>query len=250
VQNNTTLSGKVVLITGAARRLGAEIARTLHTHGMNLILHYRSSQQEAQQLQQELNNIRENSVVLIQTDLLHTAKLTSMVQKAEDVWGRLDILINNASSFFPTPLGTVDEHQWNDLIGTNLKAPFFLSQAAARSLSNTKGCIINIVDIHAERPLKTFAVYSIAKAGLVMLTKALARELGPNVRVNAIAPGVILWPERGIDDVTKQRIISRTALKREGSPKDVARAVLFLIRDADYTSGEVIRIDGGRALND
>lgn len=250
MQNNTTLSGKVVLITGAARRLGAEIARTLHTHGMNLILHYRSSQQEAQQLQQELNNIRENSVVLIQTDLLHTAKLTSMVQKAEDVWGRLDILINNASSFFPTPLGTVDEHQWNDLIGTNLKAPFFLSQAAARSLSNTKGCIINIVDIHAERPLKTFAVYSIAKAGLVMLTKALARELGPNVRVNAIAPGVILWPERGIDDVTKQRIISRTALKREGSPKDVARAVLFLIRDADYTSGEVIRIDGGRALND
>lgn len=250
MQNNTNLAGKVVLITGAARRLGAEIARTLHAQGMNLILHYRSSQQEAQQLQGELNTIREDSVVLIQADLLHTAKLASIVQKAEQVWSRLDVLINNASSFFPTPIGTVDEHQWNDLMGTNLKAPFFLSQAAARSLGNSKGCIINIVDIHAERPLKTYSVYSVAKAGLVMLTKALARELGSNVRVNAVAPGVILWPERGIDDVTKQRIISRTALKREGTPKDVARAVLFLIRDADYTSGEVIRIDGGRALND
>ena len=135
-------------------------------------------------------------------------------------------------------------------MGTNLKAPFYLSQAAARSLTSTRGCIINIVDVHAERPLKTYSVYSVAKAGLVMLTKALARELGPNVRVNAVAPGVILWPERGIDDVTKQRIISRTALKREGSPQDVARAVLFLIRDADYTSGEVIKIDGGRSLND
>lgn len=250
MQNDTSLAGKVVLITGAARRLGEVIARTLHTHGMNLILHYRSSKQEAHKLQQELNAVREDSVILIQADLLHTAKLNSVVQKAEDVWGRLDILINNASSFFPTPIGTVNEDQWNDLIGTNLKAPFFLSQAAARALHNTRGCIINIVDIHAERPLKTYAVYSMAKAGLVMLTKAMARELGPNVRVNAVAPGVILWPERGIDDVTKQRIISRTALKRQGNPKDVARAVLFLSRDADYTSGEVIRIDGGRALND
>ena len=250
VQNNTTLSGKVALVTGAARRLGAVIARTLHANGMNLILHYRSSQQDAQQLQQELNSIREDSVVLIQADLLHTTKLASIVQKAEHVWGRLDVLVNNASSFFPTPIGTVDEHQWNDLIGTNLKAPFYLSQAAARALTTAKGCIINIVDVHAERPLKTFSVYSVAKAGLVMLTKALARELGPHVRVNAVAPGVILWPEKGIDDVTKQRIISRTALKREGNPKDVARAVLFLIRDADYTSGEVISVDGGRSLND
>lgn len=250
MQNNTTLSGKVALVTGAARRLGAVIARTLHANGMNLILHYRSSQQDAQQLQQELNSIREDSVVLIQADLLHTAKLASIVQKAEHVWGRLDVLVNNASSFFPTPIGTVNEHQWNDLIGTNLKAPFYLSQAAARALTSAKGCIINIVDVHAERPLKTFSVYSVAKAGLVMLTKALARELGPHVRVNAVAPGVILWPEKGIDDVTKQRIISRTALKREGSPKDVARAVLFLIRDADYTSGEVISVDGGRGLND
>ena len=250
MQNNSALTGKVALITGAARRLGAVIARTLHANGMKLILHYRSSQTEAQQLQQELNGIRENSVVLIQADLLHTAKLTSIVQKAEHVWGRLDVLINNASSFFPTPIGTVDEQQWNDLIGTNLKAPFYLSQAATRALTNTKGCIINIVDVHAERPLKTYSVYSVAKAGLVMLTKALARELGPKVRVNAVAPGVILWPERGIDDVTKQRIISRTALKREGSPQDVARAVLFLIRDADYTSGDVIKIDGGRGLND
>jgi pteridine reductase len=250
VQNNTTLSGKVALVTGAARRLGAVIARTLHANGMNLILHYRSSQQDAQQLQQELNSIRADSVVLIQADLLHTTKLASIVQKAEHVWGRLDVLVNNASSFFPTPIGSVDEHQWNDLIGTNLKAPFYLSQAAARALTSAKGCIINIVDVHAERPLKTFSVYSVAKAGLVMLTKALARELGPHVRVNAVAPGVILWPEKGIDDVTKQRIISRTALKREGSPKDVARAVLFLIRDADYTSGEVISVDGGRGLND
>ena len=194
--------------------------------------------------------LKSEGCYLLFADLLHTAKLTSIVQKAEHVWGRLDVLINNASSFFPTPIGTVDEQQWNDLIGTNLKAPFYLSQAAARALTSTRGCIINIVDVHAERPLKTYAVYSIAKAGLVMLTKALARELGPSVRVNAVAPGVILWPERGIDDVTKQRIISRTALKREGSPQDVARAVLFLIRDADYTSGDVIKIDGGRGLND
>ena len=173
MQNNSALTGKVALITGAARRLGAVIARTLHANGMKLILHYRSSQTEAQQLQQELNGIRENSVVLIQADLLHTAKLTSIVQKAEHVWGRLDVLINNASSFFPTPIGTVDEQQWNDLIGTNLKAPFYLSQAAARTLTNSRGCIINIVDVHAERPLKTYSVYSVAKAGLVMLTKAL-----------------------------------------------------------------------------
>lgn len=249
MENNTLpLAGKVALITGAARRVGAVIARLLHSEGMNLVLHYHTSHEEARALQKELNDVRENSVVLVQTDLLNTAKLTSLVKNAEKSWGRIDTLINNASSFYSTPFNTVTEEQWEDLLGTNLKAPYFLCQAAAKSLVLHQGSIVNIVDVHAERPLKAYSAYSIAKAGLVMLTKALARELGPKVRVNAVAPGVILWPETGMDDVTKQRIISRTALKREGSPNDVARAVLFLIRDANYSSGEILRVDGGRGL--
>lgn len=251
MQDNTRSQDvKVALITGAARRIGDSIARILHAEGMNLVLHYHKSQQAAQKLQEELNDIRKESVVLIQCDLLETVKIAAMVKKAQKVWGRLDALVNNASTFYPTPIGTVTEEQWNDLVGTNMKSPFFLCQAASPFLIQSQGCIVNIVDIHAERPLKLHAVYSSAKAGLVMLTKALARDLGPHVRVNAVAPGAILWPERGIDDVTKQRIISRTTLKRQGRPEDVARAVLFLIRDADYTSGEIISVDGGRSLND
>ncbi len=243
------LRGRVILITGGVHRIGAVIARTLHAEGARLVLHYRGSRNAAHTLQNELNALRNDSVVLVRADLLDQAALPAVVADALATWGRLDVLINNASSFYPTQLGKTTETEWDDLVGTNLKAPFFLSQAAAPHLKEQHGCIINIADIHADRPLKRFPVYSIAKAGLVMLTKSLACEMGPEVRVNAIAPGAILWPERKIDEVTQQRIVSRTFLKRQGNPEDIARAALFLIRDADYTSGQVITVDGGRSLN-
>lgn len=240
---------KVAFITGGVKRLGAAIARQLHANGMDLALHYRHSETVAHALQAELHNQRSESVLLLQADLLHTAKLTRMMQQIIDHYGRLDVLVNNASSFYPTPLGEVEEPEWEDLLGTNLKAPFFLAQAAAPHLNATQGCIINLVDIHAERPLKLHSVYSIAKAGLVMLTKSLARELGPKVRVNAIAPGAILWPTHEMDEVTKQRIISSIPLKCHGEPADIAKTVTFLVQDAQYITGQVITVDGGRTLN-
>ncbi len=243
------LAGRVALITGAAHRIGAHTARALHREGVNLVLHYRSSAAAAQQLQNELNAQRADSVVLVRADLLDDDALPAIVRDAHSAWGRLDVLINNASSFYPTPIGSVTVAQWDDLLGSNLKAPFFLAQAAAPYLKASHGNIVNIVDIHADRPLKRYPVYSIAKAGLVMLTKALACELGPEVRVNAVAPGAILWPENDMDEVTKQRIVNRTFLKRQGSPEHIARAVLYLIRDAEYTSGQVLTVDGGRSLN-
>lgn len=244
------LDDKVALITGAAHRIGATTARTLHAQGMRLVLHYRGSREAAHALQDELNAQRPDTVTLLQADLLAAAGLPKLVKDAAAQWQRLDVLINNASTFYPTPVGTVTEEQWQDLVGTNLKAPFFLAQSAAPHLRKHNGCIINIVDIHADRPLREYPVYSIAKAGLVMLTKSLASELGPEVRVNAVAPGAILWPEKEeLDEVAKQRIISRTFLKRQGHPEDIARAVLFLIRDAGYMSGQVLTVDGGRSLN-
>jgi pteridine reductase len=243
------LTNKVALITGASRRIGATIARQLHAAGMKLALHYRHSEVAAHALQAELNNQRLGSVLLLQADLLQVPKTTSIIHQTIESYERLDVLINNASTFYPTPIGKVEENDWEDLLGTNLKAPFFLSQAAAPYLSATQGCIINLADIHGERPLKSHPVYSIAKAGLIMLTKTLARELGPQIRVNAIAPGAILWPENDMDDVTKQRMIYHTALKRHGTPEDIARTVLFLIREAGYMTGQVITIDGGRTLN-
>lgn len=242
------LTDKVALITGAAHRIGAETARTLHAEGMRLVLHYRASRDAALSLQQELNSQREDSVILVQADLLAIKGLPRLVEEAITAWGRLDVLINNASSFYKTDMGKVTEEDWNDLMGSNLKAPFFLSQAAAPYLQKQKGCIVNIVDIHGDRPLKHYPVYSMAKAGLVMLTKSLACELGPDVRVNAVAPGAIMWPEN-IDEVTKQRIISRTFLKRKGAPHDIAKAITYLIRDAGYVSGQIITVDGGRSLH-
>jgi len=246
---HTDITDKVALITGAARRIGAETAYLLHANGINLILHYRTSRESAQALQNKLNAIRKDSVILIQANLLDTHKLSAVVKEATSAWGKLDILINNASSFYATPIGSVTDNQWEDLIGTNLKAPFFLSQAAAPHLRMTHGCIVNIADIHADRPLKHYPIYSVAKAGLVMLTKSLACELGPEVRVNAIAPGAIIWPENTMDDITKQRILSRTYLKRQGNPENIANAVLFLVRDALYTTGNILNVDGGRSLN-
>ncbi len=239
---------KVALITGGSQRLGATTARTLHGSGINIVLHYRSSRESAQQLQKELNDIRENSVVLVQADLMSVKSVPALVKEAHNAWGRLDILINNASSFYRTPIGMADEKQWDDLFGSNAKAPFFLSQAAAPYLKENNGCIVNMVDIHAERPLKEHTLYCMAKASLVMLTKSLARELGPDVRVNAIAPGAIMWPDE-IDEVTKKRIVSRTFLKRKGNPDDIAQTILFLVEGANYITGQVIAVDGGRSLN-
>jgi pteridine reductase len=244
------LTGKVVLITGGARRVGAEIARTLHAHGMQLVIHYRSSRDDAQALQVELEKRRPKSVALVKGELLQVALLPGIVEDAAAAFGRLDVLVNNASSFYPTPVGTATEEQWEDLIGTNLKAPFFLAQAAAPHLKKTHGCIVNIADIHAERPIKHYPIYSTAKAGLVMLTKSLARELAPEVRVNAIAPGTIMWPEgeAELSEAQKQEMLARIPLRRSGSPDDIARTALFLIRDADYIDGQVIAVCGGRSV--
>jgi pteridine reductase len=244
------LTGKVVLVTGAARRVGATIARRLHGTGANLMLHYRGSERDAQALQRELNAVRADSVALIQADLLDAAGLGEIVKNTLARFERIDALVNNASAFYPTPLGEITPAQWDDLVGSNLRAPLFLSQAAAPHLRKTGGAIVNIADIHAERPLKNYVVYSIAKAGLVGLTRSLARELGPEVRVNAIAPGAILWPEDdAFDAVSRQRIISHTLLRRMGEPDDIARAVYYFLAEAPYVTGQVLAVDGGRSVN-
>jgi pteridine reductase len=241
------VQGKVVLITGGGKRVGAAIARRLHAAGARLMLHYRSSAGEARLLQAELNGQRADSVALIQADLLDFAKLPSLVEQTVQTFGQLDGLVNNASSFFPTPVGQITHAAWHDLIGTNLEAPLFLSQAAAPALRRTQGAIVNITDIHAERPLKNYVVYSVAKTGLVGLTRSLARELAPDVRVNAVAPGPVLWPDdEAFDELSRQRIISHTPLRREGSPEDIAKAVHFLLADATYVTGDTINVDGGR----
>lgn len=239
---------KVALITGGAHRLGATAAKTMHAAGMNIVLHYRASRDAAHKLQQEMNALRENSVVLVQADLLSMNALPALVKEAHAAWGRLDALINNASTFYRTPIGTAIEKEWDDLFGSNAKAPFFLAQAAAPFLKKTQGCIINMVDIHAERPLKEHTLYCMAKAALAMLTKSLARELGPDVRVNGVAPGAIMWPEE-LDDVTKQRILNRTFLKRKGEPSDIAQTIKFLVMDAPYITGQIISVCGGRSLH-
>ena len=243
------MHGKVVLITGGAKRVGAASARLLHAAGANLMIHYRSSATEARALQNELNAIRPDSVALIQADLLDIGGLPSLINKTVATFGGLDVLLNNASSFYPTPVGTIGENDWIDLMGSNLKAPLFLSQAAAPELKKRRGCIINITDIHAERPMKSYVVYSIAKAGLVGLTKSLARELAPEVRVNAVAPGPIMWPEddANFDEVSRQRIISHTMLKRAGDPVDIALAVRFFAMDTHFVTGQVLAVDGGRS---
>lgn len=245
-QNN---QNKVALITGGGRRIGAAIATILHENGFNLALHYRNSRADAQALQQSLNQKRPDSVVLIQADLHITQGLGTLVKSTVDRLNRLDLVVNNASSFYPTPVGKATEQDWDDLMGSNLKAPFFLAQAATCALKQSRGCIINIVDIHSERPLKEHSIYCMAKAGLAMMTKSLAKELGPEVRVNGVSPGAILWPENDMDELTQQRIVSRNFLKRQGSPEDIAQTVLFLATQAPYITGQVLAVDGGRSLN-
>jgi pteridine reductase len=242
------LAGKTVLITGSARRVGAEIARLLHAHGANIVLHYRSSAEDAEALEAALNEARPGSAVRAECDLLQVEQLPGLVARAVDSFGGLDVLINNASTFFPTPLGDITEIDWDDLLGTNLKAPLFLAQAAASALHARRGLILNIADIHGMRPLRRYPVYSVAKAGLIMLTKSLARELGPHVRVNAVAPGPVMWPADGLDQALQEKIIRRTALKRPGSAAEVARTCLFFASEASYITGQVIAVDGGRSI--
>lgn len=242
------LAGKTVLVTGAARRVGAVIAERLHGAGASVVLHYHRSAAEAAALAQRLETVRPHSAAVIEADLLDTARLPRLIESAGKAFGGLDVLVNNASTFYPTPLGEITEAQWNDLMGTNLKAPLFLAQAAAGMLRLSRGLVLNIVDIHGMRPLRRHAVYSVAKAGLIMLTRSLARELAPHVRVNAIAPGPVLWPEQPMDAELQARIVDRTLLKRPGSPEDVARAALFFACDAPYVTGQVLAIDGGRSI--
>ncbi len=239
---------KNVLITGAAKRIGAACARLLHSQGCNVFLHYRSSKEAALQLCYELNQLRPDSAYMMQADLLNREELEALVSEACMAWGKIDVLVNNASSFYPTTMADVTEQQWDELMGCNLKAPFFLAKLLTETLADNKGCIVNIVDIHAERGLKNYPVYSIAKAGLVAMTKILAKELGPAIRVNGIAPGAILWPDNELSEQEKQDILQRIALRRNGEPDDIARALWFLIKDADYMTGQILTIDGGRTL--
>lgn len=245
------MQGKTVLVTGGAKRVGAAICRRLHAAGANVVIHYRSSLYDALALRAELNGLRADSAQCVQADLLDIAALKTMVEEAVGHFGHLDALVNNASSFYATPLVGLGEEEWRDLVGTNLKAPLFLAQAAAEELRRRHGCIVNIADIHAERPMHGHLLYSSAKAGLVALTKGLAQEMSPQVRVNAVAPGVITWPEdeEWQDEERRRKIVAHTLLKREGEPDDVARTVKFLIADAPYITGQVIAVDGGRSVN-
>jgi pteridine reductase len=245
---NSSLRDQVVLITGGARRVGAEIARTLHAAGANIVIHYRSSAAAATTLADQLNRLRPRSATIHSAHLSTAEAPEKLVAATLLEFGRLDILVNNASSFFPTPIGQITVPQWDDLMDSNLKAPLFLSQAAAPSLRARHGLIINMIDIHGLRPLKAHPVYSSAKAGLAMLTRALARDLGPEIRVNGIAPGPVLWPEVDMEAELKREIIDKTALKRHGTPQDIARTALFLAKDAPYITGQIIAVDGGRSI--
>ncbi len=243
-----SLHDQIALVTGSARRIGAAIARRLHDAGAGIAIHYHSSADEARRLKDELNRLRPDSAEIFQADLTEFDTLTPLTECVVHWGGRLDYLVNNASSFYPTPLGTVTESQWHDLIGSNLKAPLFLSQAAWPQLRRHRGAIVNLIDIHAQRPLRQYAVYGSAKAGLAMLTRALAKEMAPDVRVNGIAPGAILWPEDGMSDAARDSIIAQIPLGRPGNPDDIAGCVLYLVRDAVYVTGQIIAVDGGRSI--
>jgi len=243
-----TLEGQAALVTGGARRVGAAIARELHGAGASVLLHYRDSEAEASKLATELNAVRAGSAATVKADLLAPVAPKALVAAALERFARLDLLVNNASSFFPVPVGEIEASHWEELIGSNLRAPLFLSQEAAPQLARNKGAIVNIVDIHAERPLKGYPVYSVAKAGLAALTRSLALELAPEVRVNGVAPGAIAWPEDGqFDPEERKRILASTPLGRVGTPEDIAQAVHFLAC-APYVSGQIIAVDGGRSV--
>ncbi len=242
------LAGQTALVTGAARRVGAQLVRALHAAGANCAIHCHRSVESAERLAAELNATRAGSAHVLNADLRDATQPARLVAQTCERFGALHLLVNNASTFYATPLGSITPAQWHDLVGTNLQAPLFVAQAAAPSLRATRGAIVNIVDIHGLRPLREHAVYSAAKAGLIMLTRALARELAPEVRVNAIAPGAVLWPEAGMDEQRRQRILEHTPLQRSGSPADIARAVLFFAADSPFVTGQILAVDGGRSI--
>jgi pteridine reductase len=243
-----SLTGKTVLITGGARRVGAAIGRALHGAGANLVIHFRKSADDVSKLAGELNAARARSVVTFQADLLDTARLPALVEFAVSSFGSLDVLVNNASTFYPTKIGEITPAAWDDLMGTNLKAPMFLSQAAAPALKKSHGLILNLVDIHALRPLRHHTLYCAAKAGLHMLTRSLAKELGPEIRVNGISPGPVMWPEHGADEAARAKIIQRTILQKMGTPEDIARTALFFATQAPFITGQILAVDGGRSV--
>ncbi len=247
-QHPDSLEGRWALVTGAAKRIGAVISTALHEAGANVAIHYLNSGEDAEQLASQLNQVRSDSALTVQGDLKNTADLKQMIDQLTKRTGGLDILVNNASSFYPTPLESITEEHWDDLLGINLKAPLFLSKISLPYLKKNNGVIINIVDVHAQRPLKNHSVYGSAKAGLAMLTRSLAKDLGPDVRVNGVSPGAILWPESGISKRVKENILGQVPLGRPGTPDDIAAAVVFLVRDAPYVTGEIIAVDGGRSV--
>ncbi len=239
----------VALITGAARRIGAAIARGLHQHDYRVAIHYRHSDREARALADDLNDRRLDSAIILKADLDRLTDIESLAEDTLAHWGRLDVLVNNASSFYPTPVGDASAEQWDDLINSNLKAPFFLTQALADELRLRQGCVINITDIHADRPLIKHPIYCAAKAGNAMLTKSLARELAPGVRVNGIAPGAILWPEAADESDDSQRtLLGKIPLQRKGEAEDIVQTVLFLVGGPSYITGQIIAVDGGRSI--
>jgi pteridine reductase len=242
------MEGKTALITGGAKRLGAAIARRLHGAGAAVLIHYRDSEADAAKLEAELNGLRPRSAARVKAELLAPIAPRALVSAALDAFGRLDLLVNNASSFFPVAVGEIEPSHWEELVGSNLRAPLFISQQAAPELAKREGAIVNVVDIHADRPLKGYPVYSIAKAGLAALTRSLALELAPRVRVNGVSPGAIAWPDDGqFDPAERSRILATTPLGRVGSPEDIAQAVHFLA-SAPYVTGQIIAVDGGRSI--
>jgi pteridine reductase len=245
---DASLAGRTALVTGGARRVGAAIARRLHASGASVVIHYRDSAGDADALAAELNALRPSSAATVKAELLAPIAPKALVSAALDRFGALDLLVNNASSFFPVALGSIEASHWEELVGSNLRAPLFIAQEAAPQLAARGGSIVNIVDIHAERPLKGYPVYSVAKAGLAALTRALALELAPRVRVNGVAPGAIAWPEDGqFPSAERERIVATTPLGRLGSPEDIAQAVHFLAC-APYVTGQVLAVDGGRSI--
>ena len=246
--NEDRLRDKVILVTGAARRIGAAIVTRLHAEGARVAIHYRSSAKDADRLANRLNDVRPESAATFRADLLKVDELPELVRSVATWGGGLDALVNNASTFYATPIGDITEHHWNDLVGSNFKAPLFLSQAAAPHLRAAGGSIVNIVDVHAQRPLRDHPVYGPAKAALAMLTKALAKDLAPEVRVNGVSPGAILWPEVGMTDAAQDSILRQVPLGRPGNPEDIAGCVLYLLRDAPYVTGQIIAVDGGRSI--
>jgi len=248
-RGNHPSGNPVALVTGAAARIGASVASALHQRGCDLLLHYNSNRSGADALAERLSEVRPNSVATVQADLSFQSGVDTVAEQLRSAWGRLDVLVNNASRFYPTPVGEVMAWQWEDLMNSNLRGPWFLVQALLPELRASAGCVVNILDVHAERPMRSHPVYCISKAGLAMMTKSVARELGPAVRVNGVSPGAILWPEQQPAEDEKQAILGRTALGRLGDPGDIASAVAYLALDAPYVTGQILAVDGGRSLN-